>query len=172
MSEDIQIVGLAELKLALDEFPDKLQNNVMRGAIRAGLKQIANEAKSRVPVATGALKKSIRVSARIQDGNVVGFVKAGSRVKGGSQKSGAARGAFYAHMVEFGTAAHVIRSLNAKALGIAGGFAKSVKHPGAQMHAFFRPAIATKSQAAMEAFAAYIRKRLDKLNQVDNNSES
>ncbi|MDB6061563.1 MAG: hypothetical protein JWM78_1666 [Verrucomicrobiaceae bacterium] len=171
MSSDTTIIGLAELEKALDEFPEKLQRNVLRGAIRAACKVIADEAKARVPVLTGTLRDTIRVSVRIVEGVVVGSVKAGSRVKGGSGKSGAGRGAFYAQMVEFGTAAHFIHAAKGKALAIgAGFFAKTVAHPGAAQHPFFRPAISTKLTAAGQRFADYISARLDKLNQADNES--
>ena len=46
----------------------------------------------------------------------------------------------YAHLVEFGTAPHVIRAKNAKALGKDGQFGDKVNHPGAQKSPFFFPA--------------------------------
>lgn len=168
-SQDFAIVGLSELNKALDEFPDKIQRNVMRGAMRAALRVVQIEARARVPVWLGQLRSTIRISVRIRDGVVTGQLKAGSRVRGGSRKEKGQQGAFYAHMVEFGTAAHFIRASKNRFLKIgAGFFAKVVAHPGSQPRPFMRPAIAAKAQAASDAFGDYIRARLDKLNQADN----
>lgn len=170
-SQNFSIEGLAEFNKRLEEFPDKIHRNVLRGAIRAALKIILTDARQRVSVFSGALKDSIRISIRIINGEVVGTLKAGGRVKGGSKKGkkGAERGAFYAHMVEFGTAAHFIRAAKNKFLKVgAGFFTKTVAHPGARQKPFMRPAIAAKSEEATAAFAAYIEKRLDKLDQANN----
>jgi len=166
--QDFTVKGLKELNDALDQFPEKLQRNVLRGAIRAALKIILDDAAARVSVISGLLKKSLRISVRIVDGNVVGTLKAGGgvNVKTGDKKN--RRVAFYAHMVEFGTAAHVIRAIRAKALSIGGYFARDISHPGAQEKPFMRPAIAAKTAAATEAFADYVRVRLDKLNRQFN----
>lgn len=52
---------------------------------------------------TGTLRDTIRVVRLYGDPKLDVRVYAGNRVKGGSMKKGAERGAFYAHMVEFGT---------------------------------------------------------------------
>jgi HK97 gp10 family phage protein len=64
---------------------------------------IADRARALCPVDTGALKKSIRVRRLKGDPKLDVRIYAGNRVEGGSMKKGAARGAFYAHMVEYGT---------------------------------------------------------------------
>jgi HK97 gp10 family phage protein len=64
---------------------------------------VADRARQIVPVDTGALRNSIRVTRLKGDPKQNIRVYAGNRVKGGSMKKGAERGAFYAHMVEFGT---------------------------------------------------------------------
>lgn len=46
----------------------------------------------------------------------------------------------YAHLVEFGTKAHVIKAKNAKAMGKDGIFGTKVDHPGAEAKPFFYPA--------------------------------
>ena len=64
---------------------------------------VAERARGLVPVDTGALKASIRVVRLKGDPKQNIRVYAGNRVQGGSRMKGAARGAFYAHMVEYGT---------------------------------------------------------------------
>ncbi len=64
---------------------------------------VADGARQRVPVDTGTLKNSIRVTRLWGDPRRNVRIYAGHRVKGGSMKKGAERGAFYAHMVEYGT---------------------------------------------------------------------
>ena len=56
---DINIKGMAELKRALEQLPAKLEANVMRGAMRAGAKVIADAAKDNVHTVSGALAASI-----------------------------------------------------------------------------------------------------------------
>jgi len=118
-----------------------------------GAKIIQQRAYELAPVRTGKLRDSIRVSVRIKGGVPVASVKAGGNEKGD---------AFYAHMIEFGTASHLIAPKSAKSLYIAGLFDEVVHHPGATAHPFMRPAFDGTSQAAIQAFAAQVRKRLTK----------
>lgn len=146
----MQVSGLAELQKALAELPKKLSTNIMRGALSAGANVIADEARRFVPVDTGQLKESIRVSSRLVRGHPIVTVKAGGRYKvykgGKAQKgkpyrtvsnSGAIRyhAPYYAHFVEFGTV-------------------KMGARP------FMRPAFDAKKAEAVEVIADYIRKRL------------
>lgn len=147
---ELSIQGLADLHAALQQLPAKLEKNILRGALRAGAKVMADSAKANVPKKSGALRKSIRVSASSKRGRVSATVKAGDKT------------AYYAHMVEFGTAAHRITPKNAKALGTPGGPRESVQHPGAKPKPFMRPAFDGASEAAVQASAEYIRARLDK----------
>jgi len=136
---EFEAKGLAELQRAMDELPQKLEKNLVRGAIRAAAKPIADDAKARVPVLqipdgrriAGALKRSIRArGVNYRGGRLTGGVTAG-----GSDKSSKKADTFYARFVEFGTA-------------------KMAARP------FLRPAIASRTPASIEAFAAYIRERL------------
>lgn len=147
---DIQIQGLADLHRALQELPAKIEANVLRGGLRAGAKVIAEEARQQAPAQSGALRKSIRVSLRLRkaEGKVQAFVKAGNKQ------------AWYANLVEFGTARHLIKPKNRKSLFLAGLAREVVDHPGAKPKPFMRPAFDAKAQAAIEAMAGYIRNRL------------
>lgn len=152
---ELKISGLAELDRAIGELSEKLARNVIRGALRAAAKPIADEAFAIAPVRTGRLAATIRVTSKIRYGVPEASVKAGSRVRGGG-------GAFYAHMVEKGTKAHEIRPKKGKSLFIAGLNRTLVKHPGAQERRYLRGAAERRQAAAVEAFADYCRKRLAK----------
>ena len=89
----INIQGLRELDAALAELPNRVAKRVAGNAVRAGARVIAADARQRVPVDTGELKRSITVRAgkRKRRGvltALVGFLRPTSR---------------YAHLVEFGT---------------------------------------------------------------------
>lgn len=173
---EVRVDGLEDLKRALGQFPANVERNIMRGALRAGATEIADEARRLVPVDTGQLKESIRVSVRpMPGGRIVATVKAGGRFK--VYKSGkAVKGApyrarrpsggtdyfapFYAHFVEFGTSRHWIKPKNRQSLFLAGLLREAVDHPGAKAKPFMRPAFDRKARAAVEAMAEYIRKRL------------
>lgn len=87
---EIKVRGLRELDAALRLLPKNIEKRVLGNAIRAAGRVIAADAKTRVPRATGQLKRSIVVRA-VRGGAgraVVGFLKPRSRI---------------AHLIEFGT---------------------------------------------------------------------
>ena len=148
---DIKVTGLAELQALLDELPARIEGNVVRGGLRAAAKVVEMEAKRLCPVGkTGDLRDSIRVTLRSKHGHISATVKAGN-----------AR-AFYAHMVEFGTARHWIKPKNRKSLFVAGLLREAVDHPGAKKEPFMRPAIDGKANEAIDAMAVYLRERIPK----------
>ena len=152
MASSVEIRGLAELNKALQELPAKVERNVLRGGLRAGAKVLEDAARAHVPVKRGDLHKSIRVSMRVS--SKTGTVRA--QVKAGDKK------AWYAHLVEFGTARHWIKPKSRKSLFIAGLMKEVVDHPGARPRPFMRPAFDGKWRAAIDAMADYIRTRLPK----------
>jgi HK97 gp10 family phage protein len=137
---------LAELLRAL---PVKLENNIMRGALRAGAKVILVEAKANAPVDDGDLKDSLRISTKSKRGEVKATVKVGNKK------------VYYAKFIEFGTAAHKI---TARGTGLRFGsfFGKSVNHPGVLAKPFMRPALDSRSSQAVNEIRKYIGKRLTK----------
>ena len=150
MSE-IKVTGMAGLQALLDELPARIEGNVVRGGLRAAAKVVEAEAKRLCPVGkTGDLRDSIRVSLRSKHGHISATVKAGNAK------------AYYAHMVEFGTARHWIKPKNRKSLFVAGLLREAVDHPGAKKEPFMRPAIDGKANEAIEAMAAYLRDRIPK----------
>lgn len=150
----LNIQGAEEIKRRLTELPAKIEAKIMRGALRAGALVLQADAKAHVPVKSGALRDTIRVSTRLKGNTVSAKVTAGNRKKR----------VFYAHMVEGGTRPHEIKPKQ-KALRIGNLFAPRVQHPGARAKPFMRPALAASLTAAVSAIADYIRKRLDKVSQ-------
>lgn len=143
---DFEVQGLKELNDKLAQLPARLEKNILRGAIRAGAMPIVEDARRRAPVLSsldprrvfGALAKSIRaIGVQMKNGMLTGGVRAGGSASVGRGKAKLEADAFYARFVEFGTV-------------------KMAARP------FLRPAIDSKTQAAIDATAQYIRDRADK----------
>jgi len=91
---DAKVDGMEELLKKLRILPEKVQKNVISGAVRAGAKPMSAEAKLLVPKDTGTLKKSIGiVKRRSKDKNILHF-SVTPRIK---------KGGWIAHFLEFGT---------------------------------------------------------------------
>jgi HK97 gp10 family phage protein len=92
-----EIHGLEEIIRKLNALPDKLENKVVRAAIRQGANIIKEKAKSYVPIDTGDLKKSIKVTGtRYQKGKISFVIR-----PSGNKKKGVS--VFYARFIENGT---------------------------------------------------------------------
>lgn len=168
MAKTIEIKGLKELDEVLKSLPQKIEQNVMRGAMRAGQKVILDNIREKLrsngSIQSGELEKSLRIRfdrRALKRGWVNSKIVAGNKL------------AYYAHMVEFGTAGHLIKAKNRKTLAIqmvgpslkgsnVNFIGPKVNHPGARPKPFMRPALDESHTAAIEALAAYIRKRLPK----------
>jgi HK97 gp10 family phage protein len=154
MSEIKHVQGLAEIQRKLAEFPAKVEANVVRAALRAGAVVVQREALALVPVKTGQLKSTVRVSTFKRGREIHAAVKAGDPKKR----------VFYAHLVEGGTKAHVIKARKGGLLLLGKRFfAKSVQHPGAKPSPFMRPAFNGTADRALAAIADRARARLEKL---------
>lgn len=147
MADYKNIKGGKELDAFLKTLPAKMEKNIMRSALRKGANEIATDAKANVPVDSGDLKASIKVSTSSRRGWVTARVRTPLR---------------YAHLVEFGTSAHVIKPDGKGVLSFNGIFASAVNHPGAKKKPFMRPALDHKSAAAIVAVGNQIRARLTK----------
>jgi HK97 gp10 family phage protein len=179
----VHVKGLSDLQRFLDTLPAKMEQNVLRSALRQGANVIMAEAKQRVSVVSGKLRDSIRVSVSARRGKVTASVRAGSRSSKKTVREKRGGGVavdyndpFYAPWVEYGTAAHFIGVKYAKALVLrpnvraSSGFAKrlmragvlveGVHHPGARPRPFLRPAMDTKAQEALVAVGNAIKARL------------
>ncbi|NHZ38332.1 HK97-gp10 family putative phage morphogenesis protein [Massilia rubra] len=145
---DPNITGGRELDAFLQQFSVKLEKNIMRSALRAGANEFKEEIKANIPVDSGALRSSVRVTTNAKGGRVTASVKIGNKK------------AWYARMVEFGTRAHKITPRGAKALRIAGYVVADADHPGARPRPFARPAFDARAARAATAVGAKIRSRL------------
>lgn len=171
------VTGLEDLFKKMDQLAPNIQKKLLRGALRAGQVVIANMAKDKVPVAepnaenarlygatAGALKDSIRVGSRLRGTKVVSTTKVGNKV------------AYYAHFVEFGTAAHAIAATNGGAISFGGRLYASLQHPGAKAHPFMRPALdwaATNESDAFKAVAAYLAPKIEQnLEQLPDETDT
>jgi HK97 gp10 family phage protein len=156
------VEGLADLRKALEALPDKLARRYLRAALRRGGLVYQKQAQSRVPVKSGALRDSIRVSTQLRRGEVFATIKAG-RTRRAKGKNGVLKGdraPFYAHFVEFGTQAHRIKPRDRKSLFLAGVFREIVDHPGASARPFMRPAFDTGTEEAVKVIADSLRAAL------------
>jgi HK97 gp10 family phage protein len=163
MSRDVSIAGGKQLQEFLKALPAKVEKNIMRAALRAGARVIANEAKTLVPVGSGKLKKSLRTGSDATKGKVTAYVRAGGRRSGATKD----KDAFYAQFIEYGTAAHAIKPKNKKRLKFTAAdgtvvITRLVRHTGAKPKPFMRPAFDAKGDAAVRAVSAKIRERLTK----------
>lgn len=160
------VQGLAELDKLMKSLPTRMEVNILRGAVRAGQKVIEQKAESLVPVRKGELKKSIRVRANAR-AQRRGFVRA-DVVAGNSS-------AWYPGLIEWGTGSHYSGPGNSKrapyqikpvtregALYFGGTIRKAVTHPGIRPQPFMRPAAEQLDGPGLDAFVAYVRKRLPK----------
>jgi len=177
MNDTQHVKGLKELNAFLQTLPAKVEKNILRGGLRAGVAVLRDEAKQRVPVGApssrgrkvyrnyrGLLRDSVRISVNTKRGRVTAKVKAGGR---DSQTKGKPA-AFYAHMVHQGTKPHRIRPRKpGGALWVAGRWVGEVMHPGAKAQPFMAQSFSTKNRQALVAMRNYIAKRLVKKHNLN-----
>lgn len=144
MSDLVHVKGLDQLARVLAELPAKLERNVMRGALRAGMKPIQAEARHNVAVSSGQLRDGLKISVAAKGGTVTAKLRAGG-------KHG-----YIARWVEFGTRPHKIPGK----LAIGGQVVTGVEHPGVRPRPFLRPALDARASEAVVAAAEYMKKRL------------
>lgn len=164
------VLGGAALDALLGTLPVNIEKNIMRGALRAGAKVFMAEVKNNIPISSGDLRNSVRITTRSKKGQVTASVKIGNKR------------VYYAQMVEFGTRAHFIsvqdsergvnrrtgkalsmRTINRNSLIIGNTFVgPTVSHPGARPRPYARPAAEAGFQAAVGAVQLYVRQRLTK----------
>ena len=145
---DTNVTGLRELKEILNTLPAKIERNIMRAAMRAGAKVLQQEIRSTISVASGLTKGGIKISTGTKNGVVTAKVKA------------TGKHAHIAHFLEFGTAAHVIKSKTGTVLAFGGQIYRTVDHPGITPQPVFRPALDSKDAAAVVAVGEMVKKRL------------
>ena len=170
------LVGGPELLKVLDQFPDNIERNVLRGGLRAGAKPIQQRAKTIVRRKSGKLAKGIVVGSRTEQGQPRGYVK----LKGPHS--------FIGVFLEWGVRAHLIKvsdedraklgkmtrrgfrrfgmkTINkmrrAGSLLIGKNFVGPVvDHPGFAPMPFMRPALDQGAADAVKAMGEYIANRV------------
>ncbi len=169
----VRLEGFDRLYRRTEGLEQRLRGNIIRGGVRAAVAVFARGVKRRLPVKTGTLLASVRSSTRVKFGGqqVEGKVYIGSRVGGGSRRGakGAARGAFYAHMLEGGTKPHEITARSARAIKLAEGYAQfgvnatfrgRVRHPGIRPMRTWAITRQAEAPAANAAFERYVEQRV------------
>jgi HK97 gp10 family phage protein len=161
------MVGLVDLQRVLADLPDKLEANVLRGAMKAGAEVIADGARDNCR--SSEVRATITSSARVKGRVVTALVQ----TKGD--------GAYKAPWLEYGTEAHIIRAndgegrtarrpnrLNRKgALMIGTAFVgDAVWHPGAKPYPFMRPGLDQRQEEAMTVIGEQIAARLGRINEA------
>ena len=106
------LTGERELLRKFDRLGKKAGKKVLRKATRAGTAPLVKAAKRNAPKESGELKKDLTQKQKFYSntGTQVGIVGAKKR------KDGKSRSTWILHLVEEGTAAHVISPKNKKAL--------------------------------------------------------
>jgi len=148
MADEFVVKGLDKLNEFLQQLPVKIEKNVLRGSLRAGMRVVLPAAAAKIHNVSGELAKGLRIRTRAKGGTVTAVVKA------------TGPHASIAHLVEFGTSAHRINAKSGGWLSLGGLFAKSVEHPGAEPHPFMRPALDQEARNAVVASAEYMKQRL------------
>lgn len=151
MADERSVRGLSDLQKFLSAVPQKIERNILRGAMRAGMRVVQPVAQSNVHSVSGQLAKGLKISTRARGGTVSASLRAT-----GPHGS-------VARWIEYGVRPHLIA---AKAKGwLAFGFglfAKVVHHPGFKGKGFMRNALDSQAQAAVIASGEYIKSRLTK----------
>lgn len=145
MADNRNITGGRELDDALRTLPVRIERNILRSALRQGANQFRDEVRTNIPVASGKLRRSVRVSTQSRGSSVFAYVRIGNK------------DTFYARFLEFGTQPHGVR----KGASVRHGrYQEGMLNPGLQPRPFARPAFDAKAGQALAAIMAQIRRRL------------
>jgi len=143
---DVTVLGMEEILKKLKKLPERVQKNVLTGAVRASAKPMIKEAKRLVPVKSGTLKKSIGIrKRRSKNKNIIHFSVAPitSVIKKLQIANGVKKPYDYAWRIEFGNS-------------VSWGNAKNPPIP------FMRPAFEKEGENTIKATKEYMNKRTDK----------
>lgn len=152
-----EVSGMDELLKNLQSLPEKVQKNILVGAVRASAKPIIAEAKSLVPKEHGELKKSIGVTkVKVRKKTLVWFQV--------SPRTNGKYDGWYGRFIEFGTYSNLDHSLVRQRTGKLGKKRASVvaKGGGIKQHPFIRPAYEKEGENSINEVRKYIAKRFDK----------
>lgn len=143
---------------ALDALEDKVERRVLTSAVGKAARPILQSAKSKVPQRTGALRNSLGIKRYRSKRLPMAVAIIGPRVNFKATKKVAAnigdqniKPHKYAHLVEFGTAPHVIPGAF-----VGGKGPLTVSHPGTPARPFLRPAFDQNVGRAQTVMASEI----------------
>jgi HK97 gp10 family phage protein len=139
VSNPVRVKGLDGLDRKLKQLPPKMRGRTLRKALRAGAKIVERDAKSRVSVLSGRLKRNLTTKVH-ED-------RAGNQhaTVGANMPDGA-----HIHLVEFGTSNRVLTGKGKYPAGVSRG--AMPEQP------FLRPAFDSRKDAALSA----VGKELDR----------
>lgn len=144
MASTVRVDGLRELGERMRKLSADMAGKVARQATAAGAKIVRDQVRVNAPKDTGNLAAAVvmkRITNSSLSAEYVVAVRKGKRTDVANAKSGQGKlgkDAYYAHMVEFGTV-------------------KMSAQP------FIRPAFESQKNAAVDAIASRLKKRLDRL---------
>lgn len=141
------VKGLAELTAFMHRLPDKIQVNIVRGALRAAAAVVRDRARENIRKRDGDVEKGIKVGSRVKGGRVMAYVRAKD---------------YRSIFLEYGTKPHMIYAKKPGAMVLGGKLVTQVEHPGARPHPFMRPAWDATKDAALAAIVERLRQRITK----------
>ncbi len=169
------VLGYAEVKGTMEYLWKTASKSAVRRGLYAGAVLLRDEARRRVPIRTGALRRSIEAVTTNEFGpdgkrdQPVGRVRISKKIfaivsgKNGQTKARLLKGAKnikgrayprnYAHLVEYGTRAHFLGSSSSTGHKM---------HPGARPKPFLRPAWDAKREAAVNRAAEVTKAIMEK----------
>ena len=175
----VSLEGDKELIRKLKSLPDKVLKKVARPASRKAVKDIVKAAKRRVRPISKLIAKSIGVKQKTYAKSGIVFTVIGPRT-GFQDPITGHDPANTAHLVEFGTDAHVITLKDEKRAGRGVAlrnilsninnprtetvevFGTIVSHPGTQPFPFIRPAIDERKSQTVSKYSRELGKGIDK----------
>lgn len=160
---DRHILGLSDLQKVMRTLPEKLERNVMRGALRAGMNVVKPVAQANAARASGLMANGLRVGTRSKGGKVWSYLRAGGPhgfLARWFEFTGARPHFITARGGDYGVTRVANRLERRGFLRIGTTFATSVRHPGFAARPFMRPALDSQATSAVVAAAEYMKKRL------------
>lgn len=142
----LDLKGGKELQKLLDQLPDQIEVNIVRGGLRAGAKVFLDAIKETVPVESGELKESVRISSGKKRSTIKMVVKVGNEK------------AWYAHIIERGAKPHSVKK--GDKIGREKPGDDKRLHPGVERTDFVKKAYDANDQQAVDAAVEYMRNRL------------
>lgn len=156
MSVNVKLLGDKKLDKKLKELESRTQKKVVRKAMRNTAKAVQKDVRSAAPVASGRLRKSIKVRASKRSRRRIGIeVRTGERSELGIEPS--ERG-YYPASIEFGSRPHQIEDVV-----IDGEPRKVVTHPGTRPNPFIRGTMDRKRRQYLRKLAREIGRGIEGL---------